>query len=139
MMTHSLFRQKPEAIDFRVFIPVFFVMSGLQFDLPALFASPTTILRVPVFLAALLIVRGLSALPPARRHPLLNGCGTVAGDLAVLHRRSNPDGQRARFDHEGDGRSIHRRCLAVCPDLPASCANPLAPPRDGFPARPETE
>jgi Kef-type K+ transport system membrane component KefB len=62
MMTHPQFRQKLEAIGFGVFIPVFFVTSGLQFDLPALFASPTTILRVPVFLAALLIVRGLPAL-----------------------------------------------------------------------------
>lgn len=62
MMTHPQFRQKLEAIGFGVFIPVFFVTSGLQFDLPALFASPTTILRVPVFLAALLVVRGLPAL-----------------------------------------------------------------------------
>jgi Kef-type K+ transport system membrane component KefB len=62
MMTHPQFRQKLEAIGFGVFIPVFFVTSGLQFDLPALFASPTTILRVPAFLAALLIVRGLPAL-----------------------------------------------------------------------------
>src|SRR5713226_7715944 len=62
MMTHPQFRQKLEAIGFGVFIPVFFVTSGLQFDLPALFASPTTILRVPIFLAALLVVRGLPAL-----------------------------------------------------------------------------
>ncbi len=62
MMTHPQFRQKLEAIGFGVFIPVFFVTSGLQFDLPALFASPTAILRVPVFLAALLVVRGLPAL-----------------------------------------------------------------------------
>src|SRR5713101_6668712 len=62
MMTHPQFRQKLEAIGFGVFIPVFFVTSGLQFNLPALFASPTTILRVPIFLAALLVVRGLPAL-----------------------------------------------------------------------------
>ena len=62
MMTHPQFRQKLEAIGFGVFIPVFFVTSGLQFDLAALFASPSTILRVPIFLVALLLVRGVPAL-----------------------------------------------------------------------------
>jgi Kef-type K+ transport system membrane component KefB len=61
MMTHPQFRQKLEAIGFGVFIPVFFVASGIRFDLPALFSSPTTILRVPIFLAALLLVRGVPA------------------------------------------------------------------------------
>src|SRR2546421_2287660 len=62
MMTHPQFRQKLEAIGFGVFIPVFFVTSGIQFDLAALISSPSTILRVPIFLAALLLVRGLPAL-----------------------------------------------------------------------------
>jgi Kef-type K+ transport system membrane component KefB len=62
MMTHPQFRQKLEAIGFGVFIPIFFVTSGIQFDLAALFSSPSTILRVPIFLAALLFVRGVPAL-----------------------------------------------------------------------------
>src|SRR6266851_3069437 len=62
MMTHPELRQKLEAIGFGVFIPVFFVTSGIQFDLAALFSSPTTILRVPLFLVALLLVRGVPAL-----------------------------------------------------------------------------
>jgi len=62
MMTHPEFRQKLEAIGFGVFIPVFFVASGIQFDLAALFSSPATILRVPIFLVALLLVRGVPAL-----------------------------------------------------------------------------
>ena len=62
MMTHPQFRQKLEAVGFGVFIPVFFVTSGIRFDLAALFSSPATILRVPVFLAALLLVRGVPAL-----------------------------------------------------------------------------
>ena len=61
-MTHPQFRLKLEAIGFGVFIPVFFVTSGLRFDLQALFSSPSTILRVPIFLVALLLVRGLPAL-----------------------------------------------------------------------------
>lgn len=62
MMTHQQFRQKLEAVGFGVFIPVFFVASGLNFNLMALFASPSTLVRVPIFLLALLLVRGLPAL-----------------------------------------------------------------------------
>ena len=62
MMTHPQFRLKLEAIGFGVFIPIFFVTSGVQFDLNALFSSADTVARVPLFLLALLAVRGLPAL-----------------------------------------------------------------------------
>jgi len=61
-MTHPEFRHKLEATAFGVFIPFFFVASGIRFDLDALFASGETIARVPIFLAALLFVRGLPVL-----------------------------------------------------------------------------
>ncbi len=60
--THPEFRVKLSAIGFGVFIPVFFVNSGLEFDLAALFASGSTLALVPFFLGALLLVRGLPAL-----------------------------------------------------------------------------
>ena len=62
MMTHPKLRLKLEAAGFGMFIPVFFVTSGVQFDLDALFASSSTLVLVPVFLAALLVVRGAPAL-----------------------------------------------------------------------------
>jgi Kef-type K+ transport system membrane component KefB len=62
MMTHPEFRTKLEAVGFGVFIPVFFVTSGVNYDLDALTSSASTILRVPLFLAALFAVRGLPAL-----------------------------------------------------------------------------
>jgi Kef-type K+ transport system membrane component KefB len=62
MMTHPQFRLKLEAVGFGVFIPIFFVTSGLRFDLDALFSSGSTLARVPLFLLALLAVRGLPAL-----------------------------------------------------------------------------
>ena len=62
MMTHPAFRQKLEAVGFGVFIPVFFVASGIQFDLGALFASASSVALVPVLLGVLLLVRGLPAL-----------------------------------------------------------------------------
>jgi Kef-type K+ transport system membrane component KefB len=61
VMTHPDFRRKLEAIGFGFFIPVFFVTSGLRFDLPALTASASNLAMVPVFLLALLVVRGVPA------------------------------------------------------------------------------
>jgi len=71
-MTHPNFRVKLEAMGFGLFVPVFFVASGLSFDLGALFSSASTVLRIPIFVAALLVVRGLPAvlyrgLEPDRR------------------------------------------------------------------------
>ena len=60
--THPNFPLKLEAIGYGFLIPVFFVTSGLQFDLRALFASSSSLLRLPLFLVALLAVRGLPAL-----------------------------------------------------------------------------
>ena len=60
--SHPQFRLKLEAVGFGVFIPIFFVTSGLNFDLSALFASSSTIARVPLFLLAILLARGLPAL-----------------------------------------------------------------------------
>lgn len=61
-MTHPQFRLKLEAAGFGVFIPVFFVTSGLRFDLNALFASASTVARVPLFLLAIYLARGLPAI-----------------------------------------------------------------------------
>ena len=61
-MTHPEFRLKLAAVGFGVFIPVFFVASGVRFDLDALFASGSAIAAIPAFLAALLVARALPAL-----------------------------------------------------------------------------
>jgi Kef-type K+ transport system membrane component KefB len=61
-MTHPQFRQKLEVVGFGVFIPFFFVSSGIRYDAGALFGSASTLARVPLFLAILLAVRGLPAL-----------------------------------------------------------------------------
>ena len=58
---HPLFYPKLDAIGYGFLIPVFFVTSGLTFNLSVLFSSAATVLRVPLFLLALLVVRGLPA------------------------------------------------------------------------------
>jgi Kef-type K+ transport system membrane component KefB len=62
VMTHPDFRRKLEAVGFGVFIPVFFVATGLRFDLDALVADASNLAMLPIFLAALVVVRGLPAI-----------------------------------------------------------------------------
>jgi Kef-type K+ transport system membrane component KefB len=61
-MTHANFRVKLEAIGFGLFIPVFFVASGVRFDLSALLDKSSNLAMVPIFLLALLAVRGTPAI-----------------------------------------------------------------------------
>ena len=76
-MTHPEFRRKLEAIGFGIFIPVFFVASGVNYDLDALTSSASNVLMVLIFLAALVAARGLPALLYRRvldaRHTLIAG------------------------------------------------------------------
>ncbi|TVZ03510.1 cation:proton antiporter [Trebonia kvetii] len=60
--SHPQFRTKLEAIGYGFVVPVFFVTSGIRLDLTGLVHSPSALVRVPVFLLALLVVRGLPAL-----------------------------------------------------------------------------
>src|SRR5262249_13357035 len=77
-MTHPDFRRKLEAVGYGVFVPVFFVSTGVRFDLDGLFASAPNLARVTVLFAALLIARGIPALV---YRPLITGTQTVAAGL----------------------------------------------------------
>jgi Kef-type K+ transport system membrane component KefB len=56
------FQIKMEAIGFGFLVPIFFITTGVSFQLKELLANPTAIAEVPLFLVALLVVRGLPAL-----------------------------------------------------------------------------
>src|SRR6266705_4279075 len=60
--SHPHFRIKLEAIGYGFVVPVFFISSGVKLDLTGLLAHPSALLRVPLFLLALLVVRGVPAL-----------------------------------------------------------------------------
>jgi Kef-type K+ transport system membrane component KefB len=77
-MTHPQFRPKLEAIGFGLFIPFFFITSGLRFNLAALFTDVMALALVPLFLLALLIVRGVPAL---LYRSLLGSRRTIAAGL----------------------------------------------------------
>jgi Kef-type K+ transport system membrane component KefB len=55
-------QEKLEGIGFGVFIPIFFVVSGVRLDLDSLFSSFDTIVLVPLTVIAMLVVRGAPAL-----------------------------------------------------------------------------
>jgi Kef-type K+ transport system membrane component KefB len=58
----DMVESKMQAVGFGFFVPVFFVVTGMGFDIDALFESPTAILKVPMFAGLLLLVRGAPAL-----------------------------------------------------------------------------
>jgi Kef-type K+ transport system membrane component KefB len=57
---------KLEAVGFGFLVPIFFISTGLTFDLDALLSDPTTLVMLPVFLILLLVVRGSSTLVTSR-------------------------------------------------------------------------
>ena len=63
----EVIRVKLEAIGFGFLVPIFFIVSGMRFDIDALIEKPATLLRLPFFLALFLVVRGLPALLLYRR------------------------------------------------------------------------
>lgn len=76
--THPMFPAKLEALGYGFLVPAFFVASGLRFDLGALTEDPSALARVPVFLGALLLVRGL---PAVLYRPIVGGRQTWVAAL----------------------------------------------------------
>jgi Kef-type K+ transport system membrane component KefB len=75
-MAHPQTSIKLQALGFGFLIPVFFVASGLSFDLHSLLTSASTLALVPIFLASQLVIRGVPAVLFAR--PLEHDWGRVA-------------------------------------------------------------
>jgi Kef-type K+ transport system membrane component KefB len=78
MMTHSGFHAKLQAVGFGVFIPFFFIASGIQLDVRALFSAGAALALVPVFFLALLLARGL---PAILYRPMVGDRGSLAAGL----------------------------------------------------------
>ncbi len=76
--THPQFRTKLDAVGYGFLVPVFFISSGLQLDVSSLIDHPADLLRLPVYVAALLVVRGVPAVLFLRR---LGRSGTMSAAL----------------------------------------------------------
>lgn len=83
--SHPQFRVKLAALGYGFLIPVFFVASGLRLDLGGLLDDPAALARVPLFLLALLVARGVPAYLSVRR---LGPRSTAA--MALLQATSLP-------------------------------------------------
>jgi Kef-type K+ transport system membrane component KefB len=59
--------RKLSGIAFGFFVPLFFIVSGMRFDLSALTSDPSTFFRLPLFLGLFFVVRGLPVLLLYRR------------------------------------------------------------------------
>jgi Kef-type K+ transport system membrane component KefB len=70
----KVIESKLAAIGFGFLIPIFFIVSGTHFDLHIFLTRPSTLLRLLLFLALMLVVRG--------------------GPALLLYRRVLPSGQR---------------------------------------------
>jgi Kef-type K+ transport system membrane component KefB len=77
-MTHGHFRAKLEEAGFGFFIPAFFVSSGIRLDAHALVGSSSALVHVPLFLAALYLIRGV---PAILYRPLVGGRLAAAAGL----------------------------------------------------------
>ena len=73
-MTHSLLPLKLQAVGFGAFVPFFFVSTGMMLDVRSL-GDPSTLVRVAIFLIAILLVRGI---PAALYRPLAQSRRQVA-------------------------------------------------------------
>jgi Kef-type K+ transport system membrane component KefB len=63
---HDPVRVSLEGIGFGLFVPIFFITSGITFDLDALLSDWSTLVLVPLFLGLFLVVRGAPALLAVR-------------------------------------------------------------------------
>jgi Kef-type K+ transport system membrane component KefB len=61
------FKTKLEGIGFGFLIPIFFITTGVSYQLKSLLAHPVAIAEVPLFVLAILVVRGLPAVLYRRR------------------------------------------------------------------------
>jgi Kef-type K+ transport system membrane component KefB len=58
---------KLEGVGYGLLVPIFFISTGVTFDLEALVTDPATLLLIPIFIVALILVRGIPssfATPP---------------------------------------------------------------------------
>jgi Kef-type K+ transport system membrane component KefB len=74
---NEVIESKLEAIGFGFLVPIFFVVSGIRFDLHILLTNSSALLRLVLFLGLMLLVRGLPVLilykrdlPTSERVPL---------------------------------------------------------------------
>jgi Kef-type K+ transport system membrane component KefB len=65
--SRRLLQPKLDAVAFGVFVPIFFIVTGMRFDLDAVIGDAAGLAKLGLFLVLLLVVRGLPTFVLARR------------------------------------------------------------------------
>jgi Kef-type K+ transport system membrane component KefB len=65
--SRRLLQPKLDAVAFGVFVPIFFIVTGMRFDLDAVVGDPAGLAKLILFLALFLVVRGVPTYLLARR------------------------------------------------------------------------
>ncbi len=115
-----VFESKLTAVGFGFFVPFFFVVSGIAFDLSAL-GSAEALAKLAMFFALFLVVRGTPAMLLYRRRPAnppARGPSVLLGHRAPPGRGDHDDRDRNRPHEDLDRRGPGRRRNALDPDLP---------------------
>ena len=142
--SHPHFRTKLEAVGFGFVIPVFFVSSGIKLDLQGLLDSPSALLRVPVFLVALLVMRGVPALLYVRtlgRRPAVAAALLQATSLPFIVAATQIGVELGRISAVTAAAVVSAGLLSVliCPAIALSLLREPADTDDGSTPRPRTE
>ena len=126
--TQERYQGKLHAIGYGFLVPVFFIVTGVQFDLKSLFASPSSLVLMPAVLAGILIARALSgaAVPGAARHQACDRGRATAGHNADVPGRGGRSRREPRPADAGHRGGPGRGRAAVCPDLPGGRAGAAA-------------
>ena len=125
----ELIDSKLEAIGFGFLVPIFFINTGITFDLNSLVSSPTALALLPVFLILLLIVRGLPGMlsaPAGFRRRRQARDGAVQRHRAADHRRRHRDRRRLRRSAGRHRVGAGRRRHAVGAAVPAARIRPAS-------------
>ena len=124
-------RREMDAIGFGLFIPFFFVVSGMSLDVGALLHNSETIALIPLFLASFVVVRGLPVflyrkdLAKNERWPFVLYSATALPMVVAISRDRSSHGPHASRHRRGSG----RRRLNLGPAISGDCGG-LA--RQGF-------
>ncbi|WP_371496693.1 cation:proton antiporter [Kitasatospora sp. NBC_00374] len=137
---------KLEALGFGFLVPVFFVVSGMKFDLTALLHDPGTLLLVPIFLAGLVVVRGVPAALfapdlPRRDRAALGLYAATALPLVVVITTIEVDAGHLRTSTAAALVGAGMLSVLLLPLLAQHLrggTTPAAPPADGPGARAES-
>ena len=108
------FKTKLEGIGFGFLIPIFFITTGVSYQLKSLLAQPAAIAEVPLFVLALLLVRGLPALLYRRRTGTRRAAaaGLLQATTLTFVIVATQIGLATREDHADRGRLAGRRRAA---------------------------